>query len=146
MLPKGEARLADFRFGSPLVKAIPDTMPTLERHKDFPFVEQLARAGRIFWHGIPAELRPATLYTVDAIAGDDGQVRLLEMNCNPAVHTEVYPFMLERLFGARSADAAPALIPAGALPFRPVQWGKPRSMPSLPGGQPLVGSLTRWLA
>ncbi len=146
VLPKAEARLADFRFGSPLVQAVPDTMATLERHKDFPFVEELVRIGRIFWRGIPEDVRPATLYTVDGIVGSDGRLSLLEMNCNPAVHTEVYPFMLERLFGARSADAAPAPIPAGALPLQSVLANKPRWARSLSAGQPLVGSLTRWLS
>ena len=147
VLPKGETRLADFRFASPLIQAVLDKAPTLERHKDFPFVEELARAGRILWQGIPENLRPATLYTVDAIAGDDGQLSLLEMNCNPAVHTEVYPFMLERLFGGRSADAAaPAVVPATALPVRPVPATHARWSPSVIGGRPLPGSLTRWVS
>jgi hypothetical protein len=120
-LPAGQPLLADFRYTSPLLHGFFNGTPTLERYKDSPVPSQLARFGPMVWNGIPEDVRPATLYTLDAIADADGKVWLLEMNCNPAVHPEAYPFILETLFGPPSArqsalDAPP--VPHRALPLQ----------------------------
>jgi hypothetical protein len=126
---EGESVLADYRYFSYLLQSFSDTSSSLERYKDSPVLAQLAEFGPTLWGGVPEDLRPATLYTVDAIADADDKVWLLEMNCNPATHPEAYPLMFERLFGGRRSAGIqaqqPAPPPASALP-------PPRTMPRDP--------------
>jgi D-alanine-D-alanine ligase-like ATP-grasp enzyme len=55
---------------------------------------QLARAGAVFWTGIPADIRDNTLYAVDAVLDDNNKLWFLEMNSNPFVHPEAYTHMV----------------------------------------------------
>jgi len=116
---QGRALLADFRYNSALAAGMFDNTPSMVRHQNSAFVPELRRIGRVLWLGIPEEVRPATLFSVDAIVDADDKLWLLEMNCNPAVHPETYPHMMETLFGprgtvtgARRGAAAPAPSPA----------------------------------
>jgi hypothetical protein len=123
VLPAGQSVLADIAFMSPLrpTRLLIDS--SLERYKDWPVLDKLRKLGPVLWQGIPENLRPATIYTLDAVADENDEVWLLEMNCNPAVHPEVYPFMFETFFGPRSTAAAPEIVvapappPPGALPL-----------------------------
>ena len=122
--PEGARLLAEFRYTSPLNGGVFDNVPSLARYRDARFVPQLERFGPILWHGIPEDVRPAALFSLDAIVDQDERLWLLEMNCNPAVHPDAYPFMLETLFGPRTsrAPAAPAPLrqppPGAALPLQ----------------------------
>jgi hypothetical protein len=128
VLPQGATAIADFRYGSNLTQGEHSDAPYRERYRGSSAPDKLAALGPALWAGIPEELRPATLYAVDAIVDADEQVWLLEMNCNPAMHPEAYPLMFERLFGARrsaqqSAGREPMPIPPSALP-------QPASLPN----------------
>jgi hypothetical protein len=101
------------------------------------------------WRSIPEPLRPASLYTVDAIADAEERIWLLEMNCNPAVHPDAYPVMFEGLFGApldaagREPASMPPPPPASALPvFSP---GRPRAAQAgPPSPAPSMGAALRY--
>jgi len=86
---------------------------------DAALAPQLAEIGAILWRGIPEEIRPATLFTVDGVVDDEQQIWLLEMNCNPVLHPDAYPLMFETLFGPAELSAElemPAPPPVSALP------------------------------
>lgn len=149
----GETLLADFRFGSTLVRGVPDNVPTLERHKDSAVVREFRKFGPILWQEIPEQVRPATLFSLDAIIDAEDRVWLLEMNCNPQVHPEAYPFMLERLFGPRrSAEleraAEPASLPVASLPFQDAPKPGAQFQPArpAPGGRVQLSGLARWVS
>jgi hypothetical protein len=136
VLPDGQELMADFRYGSTLVRGVADTVPTLQRHRDSAAVRELRGFGPILWQNIPDEVRPATLFSIDAMVDAADKLWLLEMNCNPQVHPEVYPFMLERLFGPRASAAQPrpvsepASLPAEALPLQGFVLGaQPMALP-----------------
>jgi hypothetical protein len=132
--PAGQVLLADFRYTSPLLQGVYNRSPTLERYQNSPLLAQLERFGPILWAGIPADVRPAALYTLDAIADAEGKAWLLEMNCNPAVHPEAYPSILETLFGEPGANGSVRDLPPppqGALP------GPSAARAPMPGTVPL---------
>ena len=99
ILPKGRTVLADYRYGSPLHRMWFENENELSRLEGSPLLPQLAEIGRTLWQSIPEDIRPATLYTVDAAVDDKDQAWLLEMNSNPICHPDVYPMMFETLFG-----------------------------------------------
>jgi hypothetical protein len=153
VLPEGRELMADFRFASTLVQGVRDNQPTLDRHKDSAAVRELRGFGPMLWQGIPEDVRPATLFSLDAIVDAEDKVWLLEVNCNPQVHPEVYPFMLERLFGPR-ANAAhprpatePAALPANALPLQGMVPGAQHPPMALaPGSFQVPQGPTRWIS
>ncbi len=107
----GRRVVFDFRYGSsahPITYRNTNVLPGMQ---DSPVVRELVESGRALWQGIPPELREATLFSVDAIADEGNHVWLLEMNCNPVCHPDVYPLMFERLFGPADALQAPAGTP-----------------------------------
>jgi hypothetical protein len=142
VLTPGQTVLADINFSSPmhLVELLVDN--SLERYKDV--LEKLRGFGRALWLGIPEDIRPASLFTVDAIVDSNASPWLLEMNCNPAGHPEAYPFMLETLFGPRQSATEQlanfAVPPASALPpphavrHAPLQPGLPPGVSFPPPG------------
>lgn len=125
-VPEGKTLLADYRYSSPLLQISLDTAPSLDRHRASPALASLEALAPVFWNGIPEDAKTAALYTVDGILDAEGKLWLLEMNCNPVVHPEVYPWMLESLFAggvargrvteaARINDPAKPRLPSLAL-------------------------------
>jgi D-alanine-D-alanine ligase-like ATP-grasp enzyme len=71
------------------------------------WLEQVRRAGRMLHEAIPAEIRAGTVFSVDGILPQDGQVRFLEVNSNPMVHPLVYARMVGDLLPVSlGSDAA----------------------------------------
>jgi hypothetical protein len=113
----GRSVMVDFRYASYAnvfdIKEVIDPEVDL---KDMPLLKQLLECGPVLWQAIPEALRPASLFTVDAIEDDEQRLWLLEMNCNPVCHPRVYPLMFETLFGAPEAAVEAPPLPASALP------------------------------
>jgi hypothetical protein len=101
VVPEGQRVLVEFRYMSllhPVATGFPNTN-VLAKFAGTPLMEQLRRSGEVFWRGIPDGVRQNTLFTVDGILDCNGTARFLEINSNPASHPDVYPAMLEGLFG-----------------------------------------------
>jgi hypothetical protein len=116
-VPKDLEVLIDYRYGSPAYKDKNDNENEVKAVLDTPLGEQLSKIGSILWRGIPDPMRPATLYTVDGILDDEGHVWLLEMNCNPICHPDIYPYMFETLFGPAKPFEQPAPRAPAPGPF-----------------------------
>ncbi|HEY4210831.1 MAG TPA: hypothetical protein VGM84_05105 [Steroidobacteraceae bacterium] len=99
--------MVDYRYLSPLHPALPDApnLNCMAAREGTVLLRHLRDAGPLFWTGIPAESRQDTLYTIDAVTDTSGQPVFLEMNCNPVVHPDAYPPMLDSLFGTPEAPA-----------------------------------------
>jgi hypothetical protein len=111
LAPERKAMI-DFRYGSRLAKGTPIS-GQLHAMRQSSVVAQLYAAGPRFFHLIPQSIREGTLYSVDAMIDEQDVVWFLEMNCNPAVHTDVYPAIFRTLFdvtnaGHREKGAAPS--------------------------------------
>lgn len=91
--------LVDFRYLSALHPSRLDNLNVKARYDGTKVMSQLGAAGGVFWKGIPLNMRKHTLYTIDAIIDANQDLWFLEMNSNPIVHPDAYPFMLEGLFG-----------------------------------------------
>ena len=106
---KGRSLLAEYRYNANLTCNYDRNANVIGDEKHAFIVQQLREWGPTFLESIPAELRGAgTMYTVDAVADADSRVWLLEMNCNPAMHPDVYFGMFEGLFGPAEEPAAGA--------------------------------------
>jgi hypothetical protein len=108
--------LADIRFSSPLIPAQRDSGSTLERYRGSSLLGKLQVLGPLLWRGIPQDLRPATLFTVDAVLDANEDLWLLEMTCDPAVHPEAYRAMLGTCLPQAADAARPGVAPAGSAP------------------------------
>jgi hypothetical protein len=121
MVPAGKTLMADFRHGSPFLTVNMLNQNVLAEHAASEIGRQFAATGATFWSAVPEEQRPLTVYTVDAIVDDKDRVWFVEMNCNPAVHPDVYPAMFGRLFGPEDENQpAQQMAP---LPDSPPLWG-----------------------
>jgi hypothetical protein len=118
--PKGERILADFRFSSLLHPQGDDNSNMLASIRGSALERQLVDYGRTLWLGIPEERRPGSLFSVDAILDDKDQLWLLEMNCNPICHPDVYPLMLEWLFTSPKAVQGPGPAPRDLAASPPI--------------------------
>ena len=112
----GRAVLIDFRYASYSLAIDRQNGDIPKDLEGTPLLKQIRECGPVLWQGIPEAQRPATLFTVDAIADDQDQLWLLEMNCNPVCHPNVYSPMLETLFGRPDDLAESATLPVSALP------------------------------
>jgi hypothetical protein len=79
-------------------------------------LEQLHKAGPIFWRGIEESMRARTLFTLTAIVDAQGDAWFVDMDCNPIVHPDAYPIMLSGLFGTPVALPTIGAVPSAALP------------------------------
>jgi hypothetical protein len=91
-----EVRL-DFRYRSPFFANSFKDLDCLAELE--PGVrEQLENAGPLLFMGIDKPVRPFSMFTLDAILGEDGMIYFLEMNSSPMVHPKIYPTMLSNIF------------------------------------------------
>jgi hypothetical protein len=112
----GESVLIDFRYGSNTHPVSYTNTNACKEIAGSALMAQLVACGPVLWQGIPETVRPATLFSVDAIVDEREQLWLLEMNSNPVCHPDVYPLMMDSLFGTADAINAPPSPPASALP------------------------------
>jgi hypothetical protein len=116
---EGQSVLIDFRYGSYAYPVTVHNTNALKEIAGSALHAQLVECGPLLWRSIPEAQRPATLFTLDAVADEHDQLWLLEMNCNPVCHPDVYPLVFETLFGPAELTAAlemPAPPPVSALP------------------------------
>jgi hypothetical protein len=108
VISKGQQVLIDFKYGSPLTLTKGGHRNIIEQYEGTKIGQQLAANGRVFWQAVPEAIRENTLFTVDAIIDDEERVWLLEANCNPTGHPDIYPAVLESLFGSPAAVTSSA--------------------------------------
>lgn len=124
VIPTDHVVLSDFRYLSSLHPSTLHNGNIIHKLRGTPALEQMEKAGPVFWRGIPAEIRQHTLYTIDAIIDPSQQVWFLEMNSNPVVHPDSYMAMFEGLFGPAQAPAAPSAQSAVLMPPVPTPPAK----------------------
>lgn len=97
ILQPGERCFADCRFGSPLFKpgtANENVLTTINAE----LRNKFEQAGQILERSIPQAFRRNTAFSADGVVADDGTIWFLEMNCNPMLHPDAYPAILDSLF------------------------------------------------
>jgi hypothetical protein len=112
---RGRRVMVDFRNGTYANPVQIENQNMLAQMGTSPPVRQMKEFGPVLWQGIPEDVREATLYTIDAMFDEHDGVWLLEMNCNPVCHPDVYDAMFETLFGAPGA-VEPAPVPRASAP------------------------------
>jgi len=126
----GKQFAVDFRYGSALYPMNLENSNVLAQYSGTTVAEQLGIAGPICLQAIPGAIRPQTVFSLDAIVDSNNIVWLLEMNCNPTLHPDIYLPMFEALFGPPEpvrvgneqvlsvgyGSALPGLSPAIQLP------------------------------
>lgn len=129
----GARTIVDFKYGSLCYPFEFNSLNRFEELKDGPIVEKLNGWGPRFWSFIPQEIRPDTLYSVDFVIARDGGMRLLEMNCNPAVPPEVYEVIFAAVFeGAPDTAAVRVADASGEVPSTAPPMPPPAPPPSVP--------------
>jgi hypothetical protein len=93
----GQDIAVDYRYGSALAHVDALTDVDLRQEQPPEIGGQLKRIGEVLVGAIPAELRPNSLFTVDAVLDRGNKLWLLEMNSNPFVHPFAYPPILASL-------------------------------------------------
>lgn len=104
VLASGEKLYVDYRYGSPLAETEAgnrNVFPSLDKS----LLNQLEEASRTLEQSIPLDIRQNTLFTLDAVVDAQNKIWVLEINCNPSVHPDVYPVMFDSLLG--DADVIP---------------------------------------
>jgi hypothetical protein len=97
VLQEGEKLYVDYRYGSPLVKYNSRNSNILSKLNSL-LTEQLNNAGLVFEQSIPSEIRANTVFSADGVVDEQDRIWFLEINCNPGLHPDVYPPILESLF------------------------------------------------
>ncbi|HVE53981.1 MAG TPA: hypothetical protein VNB23_11425 [Ramlibacter sp.] len=104
VLPVGAKQVIEFRYGAFLMRGNERSVLDLIRGEAPPWLPQVQEAGSRLYDAIPHDIRPGTVFTVDAVLPADGNLRFLEANCNPTVHPLVYSIMARNIMGM---DAEP---------------------------------------
>jgi hypothetical protein len=112
----GRQLMVDYRYGTLAEPFVFTNANKVREMQGSAAMRQLDQYGPLLWQAIPEEMRPATLYSVDAIIDAQDRAWLLEVNCNPACHPDCYEPMFETLFGAPEAKMDAAVAPLSALP------------------------------
>lgn len=94
----------DYRYVSPLNPTAFENCNRLFELREGPIVAQFVRAGELAWRSIPEDLKPYAAFVLDAIVDKHGVAQLLEMNCLPQLHPDLYTFMLDGVFETRKSD------------------------------------------
>jgi hypothetical protein len=107
IVPKGTRQLVEFRYSSRLRPPRGRVTLDLTAMPEAPWMAIVRRAGRELVAGIPAGIRANTLFTVDAILDEAGQIWLLEMNSNPMTHPLAYPHIIQSILASEVSVAPP---------------------------------------
>lgn len=107
VLPVKSSAIADFRYVSPLNPTIWKNFNVLRETWGTPLHQVFVAAGRMFWRGIPKDVRTNTAFVLDAVLDQNGRPYFVEMNTNAQIHPDVYPIMLDSLLANFSRENAP---------------------------------------
>ena len=97
---EGAVALADYRYMSVLNPAIAADHNVRAELAGTPLEATLLAAGRQVWAQVPADTRQGTVFSLDGVVDRNGELWLLEANCNPLLHPAFYSVMLDRVFDA----------------------------------------------
>lgn len=108
--PAGKDVLVEFRYGSRYEPSDFENPNLAERLAGTPLFAQFETAARTFAAAIPPQPGGgACLFTLDAIVDRNGEALLLEMNCHPVVHPDLYrPMLASRLVAPETTKPAEA--------------------------------------
>lgn len=104
---KGKSQIVDFRYGNDLMQDGDREIIDYSENDDDALGIKLRQIGKVLFEAIPQEIRPHTLFTLDAILDNqpEPQMWFLEMNSNPAVHPLVYKLMIKDLLSTNQSKA-----------------------------------------
>jgi hypothetical protein len=118
VLAPGQKCYADYRYVSPLNPTIWANFNVRTELEGTPIHDTMSDAGQIFWRGIPPEIRADTAFVLDAVADENDNVYLLEMNSNAQGHPDFYETMLPSLQETTPVIAQEVPPPAPGTPPR----------------------------
>ena len=98
VVPARRVALADYRYVSALNPAQTVDHDVRQKIKGSTFEAQLLEAGARCWAAVPVDKRAGTMFSLDAVVDQKGQVWFLEANCNPQLHPGCYDVMLNSIF------------------------------------------------
>jgi hypothetical protein len=104
VLKRGERQIIEFRYGTSVMHWSERQVLDFKKDAMPRWSSQLKKIGQVLFDAIPQTIRGNTLFTVDAILGEDERIWLLEMNSNPTVHPLAYPTMIEKSLGSVIVD------------------------------------------
>jgi hypothetical protein len=128
VLPAGEKMTAGLGHGSPLNGVRERKVVSLTASPATPelgWLPLMRKAGPLLLAALPAELRPSTLFSVNATVDREGAVWLLDMDASPRVHPLTYGTMLASLLGLEQG----AVTGAQPLPARDANAVQPTRTP-----------------
>lgn len=99
---EGALALADYRYVSPLNPAGVTDHNVRSALRGTPLEAALLSAGAHVWAQVPEGMRQNTAFSLDGIVDRNGELWLLEANCNPVLHPAFYSVMLDRLFDVQA--------------------------------------------
>jgi hypothetical protein len=105
VLPAGKEVAVDIRFTSALQRSEPENV--LNTIIGTPVHAQLLRAGPIFCHAIPQQIRPHTQFVLSAIIDAQQRLWFTDMTTDLRIHPDGYDLMLRGLFGIPAPLPAP---------------------------------------
>ncbi len=107
VLPPGAKQIVEFRYGTHLLPAGARQVVTFAEQPESGWVAVLHQTGTHLLAAIPEEIRPGTLFTVDAVLDREEHLWLLEVNSNPTVHPIAYAPMMESLLAELDCAGQP---------------------------------------
>lgn len=107
VLPIGASALVDYRYLSPLNPAMAVDYDQLAALRGSAVEAALLDAARLALAELPSEQRAIQAFTLDGVVDDEGQLWLLEANCNPQLHPAFYDAMLNSLFETELVPVCP---------------------------------------
>jgi hypothetical protein len=97
VLPSGARLVVGLGHGSSLARSRARRALDLSVSPEWSWMPIMRKAGQLFLAAVPEEMRPATLFTVNATVDSQGRAWLLDMDASPNVHPLTYAAMLTTL-------------------------------------------------
>jgi hypothetical protein len=112
-VPSADASfVCDYRYLSPFNPTVYANHNLRDRIAGTPLAARMEAIGHRVMGHVRQEVGAAQVgFVLDAIVDDRDQPWLLEVNSNPQGHPDVYPLMLDGLFGPRQAPVRIGLVP-----------------------------------
>jgi len=107
VLPAGARRVVGLAHGSPLGALRARRAVDLAVSPAPGWLPAMRRTGETLLAAVPAEIRPGTLFTVQATLDARGEPWLVDMDASPPIHPFAYPAMLESLLPREERAGAP---------------------------------------
>lgn len=105
--PTGQHITIDFKYGSLFLPRHIQNPNALNEYRNSDVEKQLIDAGKLFWLGIPEQIRKSAITVADAIIDDQNRAWFLEVNSNSIVQPDAYRFIFESLFGEAQNQVTP---------------------------------------